>query len=155
MLIQSHTGRTKMSGPLSAGVVCFLFGCGPEIAAAGPPSRGCVMLTPSAVTSVSAEQMVFSDLCVPDGKPVGYLSVWDTRAWTGKVVPPYNRVTMTARPGDASATVTLRTASGLYRAEIAARLGCSSLPPAVCFCSPPQSFPYPAQYTPGIAGCTK
>jgi hypothetical protein len=144
-----------MSGPLTAGVVCFLIGCGPGIAAAGPPTRGCVMLTPSAVTPVSADQMAYSDLCVPDGQAVGYLSVWDTRAWTGKVVPPYNRVTMTARPGDAPATVTLRTASGLYRAEISALQGCSSLPPAICFCYPIRSLPYPGLHSPGIDGCTR
>jgi hypothetical protein len=124
-----------MTVPHTAGVLFLLLACGPNLVSAQPPSRGCVMLVPSAITFVSAEELSQSDLCVPDGQAVGYLSVWDTMAWTGKVVPPYNRVTMTPLPGDTPATVTVRTASGLYKAEVAAFQDCTSVPPPTCRCS--------------------
>lgn len=126
-----------MSVPHTAGAIFLLLAYGPVLVSAQPPSRGCVMLVPSAITFVSAEELSRSDLCVPDGQAVGYLSVWDTKAWTGKVVPPYNRVTMTPLPGDTPATVTVRTASGLYKAEVAAFQDCTPPPTPACQCSLP------------------
>lgn len=126
-----------MTIPFASGALCILIGYGSGIANAGPPMRGCVMLAPSSVTLVSAELMVHNDLCVPDGQVVGYLSVWQTKSWKGKVVPPYNRVTMVPKPGDGPATVSIRTASGLYRAEIESLQDCDALPPFICFCSRP------------------
>lgn len=124
-----------MTVPLAAWVLCLLIGFIPGVSVAGPPARGCVMLVPSSITLVSAELLIRNDLCVPDGQVVGYLSVWQTKAWTGKVVPPYNRVTMQPRPGDGPATVSIRTASGLYRADIAALQDCAVPQPLVCICA--------------------
>lgn len=133
-----------MTVPFAAGVLCLLIGFIPAVSVAGPPVRGCVMLVPSSITLVSAELLIRNDLCVPDGQVVGYLSVWQTKAWTGKVVPPYNRVTMQPRPGDGPATVSIRTASGLYRAEIEALQDCNTLPPIICYCTPPRTGSSPA-----------
>lgn len=107
-----------MCAPLMAAVICLLFVCSLSSAVAHPPARGCIMLVPAGTTLVTGEELIRSDLCIPDAQPVSYLSVWGTRTWTGKVVQPYNRVTMTPKPGDGAATVSVRTPNSMYWVKI-------------------------------------
>lgn len=105
-----------MSDPSITAALCLLLTCGPALAQV--PSRGCVLLNPVQRNIVEAKDLVSKDLCTRDGKVISLLSVRDTQGWEGKLIPPYNRVTMKAKGQPSETEVTLQTPSATYQVHI-------------------------------------
>mgnify|MGYP001553064256 CR=1 FL=1 len=105
-----------MSDPAVAAALCLLLTCTPALAQ--NPARGCVLLNPVQPNVVTAKDLSSKDLCTRDGKAISSVSVGNSQAWEGKLVPPYNRVTMRAKGEPVETNVTFQTPSATYQVHI-------------------------------------
>lgn len=106
-----------MSDPAVSAALCLLLACSPAMAQQAP-TRGCVLLNPVQPNQVGASDLASKDLCTQDGKVISSLYVRDSQAWEGKLIPPYNRVTMRPRGQPTETDVTLQTPSASYQVHI-------------------------------------
>lgn len=105
-----------MSDPAVAAAMCLLLTCTPALAQNS--ARGCVLLNPVQPNLITAKDLSSKDLCTRDGKAISSISVGNSQAWEGKLVPPYNRVTMRAKGDPVETKVTFQTPSSTYQVHI-------------------------------------
>lgn len=105
-----------MTDAAISAALCLLVACPPVFAEA--PTRGCVVLNPAQQISVSAKDLRSKDLCTRAGERISLIQVGNTRDWAGKIVPPYNRVTLTPKGDGGPTTVSIQTPTATYKAKV-------------------------------------